>query len=420
MKKTLLSSLLLISLVFTGCTSSGVSKNCIELTQGIKKSDLSAVETVASEYKEINPKEEITEFSLQILRKSFEDTNLLISPLSIISALGMTTNGAEGETLSQMEVAFGTDISALNDYLKAYIQSLPSSEKYKVNIADSIWINDTESLTVKADFLRKCKDYYAASVFKAPFDATTKDDINAWISQETDGMIDKMLEEPPSKETVMYLVNALSFDGEWQEIYKDTQVHEGEFTTSEGAKQKVEFMYSSEGEYLEVENGTGFIKPYKDNKYAFVALLPHENVTMEDFLENLSGETLMNVLAESKSQEVNVQIPKFSTQYEILLNDVLKEIGITDAFDQSRANFSALGKSEEGNIYIDKVLHKTKIEVQEKGTKAGAATVVEMKAECAIEEPPKSVILDRPFFYMIIDTQQNLPIFMGSLMDVEK
>ena len=112
-------------------------------------------------------------------------------------------------------------------------------------------------------------------------------------------------------------------------------------------------------------------------------------------------------------------MPKFSVEYSSLLNDSLKQMGIVDAFDEENADFTALGKSEVGNIYISRVIHKTKIDVDEKGTKAGAVTAVEMETKSIMLEEPKEVILNRPFFYMIIDTEQNLPLFMGSLMDVD-
>ena len=106
-------------------------------------------------------------------------------------------------------------------------------------------------------------------------------------------------------------------------------------------------------------------------------------------------------------------------EYDILLNDSLQRLGMVDAFNGKKANFTDLGKSVDGNIYISRVIHKTKIDVDEKGTKAGAVTAVEMVTESAMIEEPKEVILNRPFFYMIIDTEQNLPLFIGSLMNIK-
>ena len=161
------------------------------------------------------------------------------------------------------------------------------------------------------------------------------------------------------------------------------------------------------------------MKPYKDRKYTFVALLPNEDIAMSDFLSSMNGVDLISLLENSQDEEVIVKTPKFSVEYEILLQESLKNLGMKDAFDYTKSDFSSLAKSEQGNIFISQVIHKTKIEVNEKGTKAGAATAVEVMTGSARPQEPKQVVLDRPFFYMIIDTEQHFPLFMGSLMSVE-
>ncbi len=138
---------------------------------------------------------------------------------------------------------------------------------------------------------------------------------------------------------------------------------------------------------------------------------------MTDLLRSLDAKVVMNLLENKKDEEVYAKIPKFSVEHNTLLNEPLQGLGILDAFDLDKANFTGLGKSIDGNIYVSRIIHKTKIDVDEKGTKAGAVTAVE-KSDSAMEEEPKEVILDRPFFYMIVDTEQNLPLFMGSLMSV--
>lgn len=416
MKKKGIIIIILVALLLAAC---GVSKESNELTKDIEKQDVSSVEITAPSYKEISPKEGIIDFSLNIFRENYKDENILISPLSIISALGMAANGAENNTLAEMEEVFNADVSTLNNFLEAYIKYIPSDEKYKVNIANSIWIKDEKSLTVSEEFLKTNKTYYDAEVFRAAFDEGTKNEINDWVNKETDGMIDKLLDEVPEA-AVMYLINALSFDAEWEKIYEISQVNESEFNSMDGQSQTVDFMNSEESYYLENKNAVGFIKPYKDSKYAFVALLPNEGVDMDEFLDTLDGENLTKLLENKQEAPVLARIPKFSLEYSILLNESLKKIGMIDAFDTNKADFSALANSDLGNIVISRVIHKTKIEVDEKGTKAGAVTGVEMSVTSAIEqEEPKIVYLDRPFFYMIVDTEHNLPIFMGSLMSVE-
>ncbi|HHU76298.1 MAG TPA: hypothetical protein GXZ24_05335 [Firmicutes bacterium] len=139
---------------------------------------------------------------------------------------------------------------------------------------------------------------------------------------------------------------------------------------------------------------------------------------MSDLLSFMNAKGVMDLIKNKKDEEVYAKVPKFSVEYGALLNESLQGLGILDAFSVERADFTKLGRSTKGNIFISRVIHKTKIDVDEKGTKAGAVTAVEMDATSAMLEEPKMVILDRPFFYMLIDTEQNLPLFMGSLMSM--
>ncbi len=417
MKKNILAATLLLSLLLSACTAQ-TTKSASDLMANIQKNDLTPIEIADPNNQQGNRKKEMTDFSLKLLHEGFTGKNILISPLSIVSALGMAANGANGKTLAEMEQVLNSDIQGLNDYLKAYAAYLPRSEKYKVNLANSIWFKDDQSLTVNQDFLQINKDYYDADIYKAPFNESTKNAINSWVKDKTNGMIEKLLEQAPPADAVMYLINALSFDAEWESIYKDTQVGAGEFTLENGEKQSAEFMGSTEYSYLENEVATGFMKPYKDHKYAFVALLPRENTAMLDLLGSLDAESIMGLLKNKKETEVYTKIPKFSVEYSALLNEPLQGLGMLDAFSDKKADFTGLGRSEHGNIYISRVIHKTKIDVDEKGTKAGAVTAVEMDATSAMLKEPKMVILDRPFFYMLVDTEQNLPLFMGSLMSL--
>ena len=362
----------------------------------------------------------VTDFAIRLFKESMEDgENTLVSPLSVLVALSMTANGADNETLSQMEAVLGMPIDQLNTWISTYMVNLPEEEKYKLSLANSIWFTDDERFTVNQDFLQTNADYYGADIYRAPFDDDTCKDINKWVKDNTDGMIKNLLDQIP-QEAVMYLINALAFDAEWQDIYFENQVREGEFTTENGEKRNVDMMYSEENKYLEDKHATGFIKYYKDRKYAFAALLPKEGTTVSEYIASLDGEHLNELLTNAKSVFVNTSIPKFETEYDVDMSAVLSGMGMPDAFSGATADFSKLGHSTAGNIFINRVLHKTFISVDERGTKAGAATVVEMNDESAmIIEDPKQVFLDRPFVYMLIDCETNLPFFIGTMMDVK-
>ncbi len=355
-----------------------------------------------------------TDFAVRLFQAGFAgEENTMLSPVSLLYALSMTANGAKGETLSQMEEVLGMQLPELNAYLKAYKDSL-SGDLY---LANSIWVTQDERFTVRPEFLQCNSDYYGADIYSAPFNAATCEDINAWVKEKTKGMIEEILDEIP-EEAVMYLVNALAFEAQWEEIYQETQIREGEFTTEKGEKQKVEMMRSGESYYLESENATGFVKYYEGRDYAFVALLPKEGMSVEEYVKSLDGAALSQLLSQPERADVTVCLPKFESEYSLELSETLEAMGMEDAFHSRSADFSALGSSTEGNIFIGRVLHKTFIAVGEQGTKAGAAAVVEMIDESAAEMPePKYVTLDRPFVYLIIDTEAKLPLFMGTLMD---
>ena len=352
------------------------------------------------------------DFGVRLFQASMEEgKNTLISPLSVLYALAMTANGADGETLEQMEQVLGMDSDDLNCYMLAYLDLLPEAEEYKMSLANSIWFKDDPNFSVNQSFLQTNADYFGSSIYKAAFDEGTRNDINNWVKEHTDEMIPEILDEIPD-EAIMYLVNALAFEAQWDDVYDEFQVCDGIFTMEDGTKQDVEMMHADEYQYLSDDLATGFIKYYEGRKYAFAALLPNECVTVQQYVGSLTGSHLQQMLAAPEEIQVFTSIPKFESEYDIEMSEVLQEMGMTDAFDWRVADFSRLGTyNVDGmNICISRVLHKTFISVAEQGTKAGAATAVEMVAEGAAEiQEYREVVLDRPFVYMLIDCETNLP-----------
>lgn len=360
----------------------------------------------------------LTDFGVRLLQRiGSGEQNTLISPFSVICALGMTANGAKEQTLEQMEQVFGIGREELNSYLYAYVDALPQGKNYKLSVANSIWFKEDKKFTVKKDFLQTNADWYGAGIYKEIFNEATAGIINNWVKEHTDGMIPEILNEVPD-DAIMYLVNALAFDAEWETIYKESEVHDGIFTTEDGKEQKAELMYSMEHQYLEDENVTGFIKYYAKKKYAFVALLPKDGVSVADYINSLSGERLHAVLDSATEIAVNVAIPKFQCEYGIELSEVFQGLGMRDAFDSRLADFSEIGSYQDQNLFISRILHRTFIAVDEKGTKAGAATVVEMARGMALIEE-KQVYLNRPFVYLLVDCEAGVPIFIGTVMEMD-
>lgn len=216
----------------------------------------------------------------------------------------------------------------------------------------------------------------------------------------------------------MYLINTVLFDAEWENIYKKDEVGDGAFTAIDSTKKTVPMMYSEEHSYLDDGKATGFIKPYK-NGYGFAAFLPNEDISLSDYVASMTGKSFIDTIKSAKDVPVETAIPKFSYDYDIEMSGALKALGMTKPFDAAKADFSALGSSDSGNIFISRVLHKAYIAVDGKGTKAGAATAVEtnlMSDTVGIYR----VTLDRPFVYAIIDDATGLPVFIGTVTDIGK
>jgi len=390
----------------------------IDLMKNFKAEEIKNIEL------SVNAAEAIYDFAFDLFRNSVqEDKNILLSPVSIISALAMTANGADNETLQQMENSFGINIDELNFFLHNYLLNLPQENENKLHIANSIWIKNDNKLSVKDAFLIKNATYYDAGIFKTAFDKQTLNDINEWIENNTDGMIKNMLDEIP-QEAIIYLINALSFNAEWQKTYFEHQVRDGIFTNSSGEQEEVKLMFSSENHYLDLKDAQGFIKFYKNNEYAFAAILPDEDIKLEEYINSIDSASVLQAINDARIVKVNAAIPKFKTEFSIELSEVLKSMGMADAFSDVKADFTRMALYNEGkdNIYISRVLHKTFLNLDEKGTEAGAATIVEMAKATSLRPPEeiKTVYLDRPFIYMIIDCESSLPLFLGAVESIEK
>lgn len=408
----------LIALILAVLMLAGCEAQTVNLTENINAEEVQEVQEVSVDKNTVSSP---IDFSVKLLQENISEENALVSPLSALYALSMTANGADGETLAQMESALGLPLNELNAVLMSYGTSMNKSDSAEVHLANSIWIKDDDNLIVKQEFLENVKTYYDAEVFKADFNESTCRKINSWVNENTHEMIPEILSEI-SEEEVLYLINALAFEAEWQDKYNEYQVRERDFTKEDGTIQQAEMMYRAEGYYLEDENAVGFVKHYKGGKFAFAALLPNEGVSVEEYIASLNGERVQNLLNNVSEEEVITSMPKFKAECSFNLNESLQTLGVTDAFAPALADFSKMGRYGDNGLYIGSVLQKTFIEVAEQGTKAGAATVVAMAAGATLpeeEKKPKEVHLNRPFVYMIYNTDSQLPLFMGTLMNVE-
>lgn len=397
-------------LPFSGCGKTvgkvhnkGVKSGAVrDLTEGISKNE-SASKAPDDEFKAA-----ASSFAAELFKDNYsKGKTTLVSPLSVLTALALVQNGAQGDTLAQLEQALGgLDRDTLNAYMRAYCDFLTESDELK--IANSVWTDS--SAEAKRAFLQKAVDSYSAQLFSAPLsDPKTVESINSWVKKNTDGMIPKIIEKA-DRYAVMMLVNAIAFDAKWETPYTNDDIEKLEFNSYSGKSKKTEFMCSTESVYLSDSDAVGFMKPYENGRFAFAALLPNEDVNIDDYIASLSGEKLMKIFSSAKkNEEVDVKMPKFKAEYSTQLIDTLKKMGVKDAFDRKTADFSSL--IENRDAYIATVVHKTFIEVDENGTRAAASTLVGADTMSLME--PYSVCLNRPFVYMIVDTETNLPLFIG-------
>lgn len=400
------SALVAVSLL-AGC--GGSSLTATELTAGTRSASAGSLE--------VDEGSDTYDFALDLLRESADEKNALVSPLSVLSALAMAENGADGETLAQMERVTGMGADELTDLLQAYGTLVDDGP---LSVANSIWLRDSDGLAVEDDFLETCGGRLGAQVFSAPFDDSTVADVNAWVSEKTNEMIPEMLNQI-SDDAQVLLVNALAFEGGWEDPFDSALVSPDTFTCEDGTEQDVTMMHSAEGSYLEGDLATGFVKPYEGYDYAFVGLLPAEGVSVGELLASLDGDALEELLTPVAGAGAEIGLPKFTASYEAELADALRELGMTDAFDAELADFSRMGSSEQGPLYVGGVLHKTFVDVNEEGTRAAAATTVSMDGAAAPGGPVEyhRVILDRPFVYLIVDLRCDLPVFVGTYMGAE-
>ncbi|MTI84663.1 MAG: serpin family protein [Firmicutes bacterium] len=362
-----------------------------------------------------------TEFALDIFKQLNEEDSeqsVFISPLSIATALTMTYQGAGSTTKEAMaQTLYYKDMKmeVLNESytnLLNYLQQVDN--KTELNINNSIWIREGED--IKKEFIDTNEEAYNAYVAELDFsrqDVAAR--INRWIDEATKGKIDQMLKPPISPEVIMYLINAIYFKGEWAEQFDKKNTFNTEFHAGNGKKINV-MMMSKKGEveYAQGNDYKAIKQDYGNGKISMYLVLPNEGMPVNDFIADMTPDTWQSIKDSlSPADNVLVRIPRFTLEYGIKnLNDSLSALGMTEAFS-GEADFSGI---REG-IFISRVLHKAMIEVNEEGSEAAAATVVEMK-ESAVENP-KTFVADKPFVFIIEDNELGTVLFMGKLWDVD-
>ena len=354
------------------------------------------------------------------IRKTEQDKNIFISPFSISVALAMTLNGAAGETEQAMTNTLqlhGLDSESINTGYAGLRQTLLTSDpKVTLTIANSLWAR--QGFSFKPDFLQRNTQFFGAEISTLDFDnSSASKTINQWVDTNTNGKIQKIVGDQIDPITVLFLINAIYFKGTWQKEFDPSKTREGPFHLANGDEKQVPMMRQQRWyPYYREENFQAISLAYGDGQMSMYIFLPDRESDLNIFLENLNAESWENWMSQFHEQDVSLVMPKFKLEYGKTLNDPLKALGMDVAFDPELADFSRMASLEFGNLYIEKVVHKTFVEVNEEGTEAAAATSVEVGVK-SVPPPPISFSVDRPFFFAIRDNETKTVLFMGVVVE---
>ena len=348
---------------------------------------------------------------------------VLVSPLSVALALSMAAGGAQEDTLAQFEAVLGGGerleaLYAACQTLTQLYENLGGSTE--CSIANSLWVDPEGQL--REDFIGRCAGVFDAQVLQAELsDPDIVPALNSWVSRHTEDMIPEIISEPFSEDTAALLVNALYLKNTWATEFDPLVTRERDFHHADGTQAQMDFLHHYEQAlpYLETEGAQGALFPYDDGRLAFFALMPDEGEDFDAWLSGLDGAELARLIRDSRDRSdlfLRLSLPKFEAEWRGELKDLLSQMGLDLAFDPERADFSALGNSP-ADYFLSQVLHATRIEVNEEGTEAAAATVVAGN-DGADAPPPEGIELDfdRPFLYGIVDTENGVPLFLGTFL----
>ncbi len=372
---------------------------------------------------EIQTVSAFNDFGFNLFRRIIEedegDTNVFVSPLSVSMALGMTINGARGETEAGMKNALefeSMDIADINEAYQGLMELLPGLDPdVAFQVANSIWYRLGED--IREEFLGACRTYFDADVtgidFSSPDAAPT---INGWVDEKTNGKIKKIVPDPVPAAIVMYLINAIYFKGTWTDEFDPDLTEDDTFFLAKGgqaacrmmsrpeAGEMVEFEYFRDGEAEVID------LPYARGYYSMTLVLPGPDTDLETLIASIDADK-WDAWAESlATREGRLRMPKFETTYQIELKSVLSSLGMGLAFTPA-ADFS--GMRESGGLWIDKVAHKTYVKVDEAGTEAAAVTAVGMID--SVDPNTFNMYINRPFLFAIREKHSGTIVFIGKI-----
>ena len=360
------------------------------------------------------------DFDADLFKESFsasDGKNVVVSPFSVKMALSMAAQGANGKTLEEMNKVIGLDETS-NEYFRRLIEDAAKDGDITLNIANSVWLR--QGLKFNQEYLDILNKYYMAQASTLDFaEPSSKDTINRWVSEKTNGKIEEIVDEIKPLD-IAFLINAIYFNANWSTPFEEGYTSKKDFTLLDGSKVKADLMsktahllYQENNEFQAVE------LPYGENeRYVMRVYLPKEDVKFDKFVKGIDKESLQQWGGDFGSMKGVLELPKFKTEYSSSMKDILISMGIKEAFNSNSADFSKMVTVEGQNVYISEVMHKTYIDVNEKGTEAAAATSVGMSATSGPQpEEMFEMIVDRPFVFTIDDKESGETLFIGAIIN---
>ncbi len=356
-------------------------------------------------------------FTFNLLKKIpiSQGQNMMVSPLSISLALSMALNGAEASTKTDMINTLGLTGLTVDEVNQIYLDLITALKKVDpnvvMNVANSIWIR--KNYQVEETFITTNQKYFDATVTKLDFNQTGLNTINSWVNEKTKSKIPKILDDI-SPDEIMFLINAIYFNGKWHYQFDKTQTQTGPFTLGTSVAANVPYMKIKEQFGYSEQSGYEALKmPYGRGKFGMVIILPDEGKTPDQIIELMTPTTWATLNTSLTTPvKVDVWMPRFKFAWETELKQILSSLGMSVAFSPSDANFSKINAFD--RLYITKAKHKTFIEVNEEGTEAAAVTSIGIGVTSIGPGGPE-FHATRPFLFFITEEDTDAVIFAGKV-----
>ncbi|MDF2485425.1 MAG: Serine protease inhibitor [Herbinix sp.] len=406
-----------------------------------KKALASQQEILEAESLDVMYLEGLNEFAYQLFANLDKEENMFLSPYSISMALSMLYNSADTTTRTELADLLGYDdmpnyanefSEDSNEFMNAnsrHLMDILQNEdsKVQISIANSIWLAQNEIFqdTIETALLAPVRSYYNGDIYQVDFtQEKTLNEVNNWVSDKTEGMIDPFIEAFTDPEQLrLFLVNAIYFNGKWSKPFSPDDTVRREFHGTNTSTQ-VDMMVMTEEKYrYYAQDGIQAIEiPYGNELLVMDVLMPldKENTKISELYEKLTIEEIKHFMQELDSvynaEIATLMLPKFTMEYGVVeLKDTLQELGMKDAFDKGKADFHLIND----DIYVSSVVHKAKIEVEEWGTKAAAATGITMETTSAINADTLDFVVDVPFIFLIRDRETDTVLFIGQMNNMK-